>query len=269
MYPMSRRLPAALAAVLLAAPAWSQFSAQEFGAEKKDPAAYTLDEKSVTIERVGPAVRPDAVIPPPPSNGGGGFGLPVLDQIINTGLKIWKIIADNKPVVDVNTQYATALPKGLTGWTDLAGWQPPAGDIYEFSAKNLYGVKVVDVRYEVLRTYGGSYNGTGRYLTAVTIQPLAVDVVWGYRFSMESSVPDSSIVNVGSSADPIAGMTAQVGWRISTVLKDSSGQSLYFLQGDGVMREVGGPFQAAQLARAKAAADAIPSTAAGKPANFD
>ncbi len=269
----SRLVPAALAAALAcAAPAWSQFSAQEFTSAQKDPRAFTLDEKSVTIEKLGPVVGPLALPTPPrpPANdgGGGGIGLPGLDQIINTGLKLWKIIVDNKPVVDINTQYATALPKGLKGWTDMAGWLPPAGMVYEMSAKNLYGMKVIDLRYQVLRTYGGSYDGTGRYLTAVTIQPLLVNVAWGYHFSMESSVPDTSIVNVGTSADPVAGLTAQLGWRISTTLKDSSGQSLYFLQGDGAFREVGAPFSAESLKNARAAAESI-APADSKPARFD
>lgn len=271
---MSRRVPAALAAALVcAAPAWSQFSAQEFTSAQKDPRAFTIDEKSVTIEKLGPVVSPSTLPTPPraPVNGGsggGGIGLPGIDQIINTGLKIWKIIVDNKPVVDINTQYATALPSGLKNWTDMAGWLPPAGMVYEMSAKNLYGMKVIDLKYQVLRTYGGSYHGTGRYLTAVTIQPLLVNVAWGYHFSMESSVPDTSIVNVGTSADPVAGLTAQLGWRISTALKDSSGQSLYFLQGDGAFREVGAPFSAESLKKARIAAESIaPSDV--KPARFD
>ena len=265
MSPMSRRAPAALAALLLAAPAWSQFSTEEVRAAQKDPGTFTLDETTLKIERVGPTVTPTD-IPSPASTP--GSVIPVLDQIINLGLKVWKIVEDNKPVVDVKTQYATALPKGASGWTDMAGWQPPVGTIYEITAKNAYGIKVIDLRYQVLRTYGGSYDGKGKYLTAVTVQPLAVDVAWGYHFSMESSVPDTSIVNVGTSADPVAGMMAQLGWRISTAIKDSSGQSLYFLQGDGGYREVGGPFATQALAKARAAVSAATPDGA-KPARFD
>jgi hypothetical protein len=262
---MSRRIPVALAALLLSAPAWPQFSAEELKAAQKDPGTFTLDENSIQIAKIGPTVNP-ADIPAPaltPSN-----VIPTLDNIINLGLKIWKIVEDNKPVVDVKTQFATALPKGVSGWTDMAGWLPPVGTIYELTAKNAYGIKVIDLRYQVLRTYGGSYDGKGKYLTAVTVEPLLVDVAWGYHFSMSSNVPDTSIVNVGTSDNPVAGLMDQLGWNISTPLKSSSGQSLYFLQGDGAYREIAGPFAAQSLEKARAAVSAATPPAA-QPARFD
>jgi hypothetical protein len=246
---MFRRIPVALAIVLSAAPAaWSQFSPQEFKAAQKDPGAFTIDESSIKIKELGPTVKPTEIAPPS-GQPGGADPLPVLNEIINTGLKIWKIIQDNHPVVDVKTQYATALPKGQIGWADMGGWQPPKGTIYALSAKNVYGVTVINVRYQVLRTYGGSYQGKGRYLTAVTVEPLLVEVAWGYHFTMDASVPDTSVVNVGTSENPVAGMMADLSWDISTALKDSRGKGLYFLQGDGKYKEIGGPFsqQSAKL----------------------
>jgi hypothetical protein len=262
---MLRRVPIALAIVLSAAPAWSQFTKQEVKAAQNDPKQYTLDESSFKIDKIGPTVSPTDILPPAGSGGGLGDALPVLDQLINTGMKIWKIIADNHPVVDVKTSYATAIPKGMTNWADLSGWQVPKGTIYEISAKNLYGVQVIHVRYQVLRTYGGNYQGKGKFLTAVTVEPLQVDVAWGYHYSMDANVPETSIVNVGTSADPIAGMMATLNWHISTSLKDSQGTGLYFLQGDGAFREVGGPFSNQSLEKAK-----LSAAAAGKNApKFD
>ncbi|MFI5362644.1 MAG: hypothetical protein ACHQ49_11795 [Elusimicrobiota bacterium] len=240
---MLRRAPIALTLALIAAPAWSQFHPDELAAAGRDPKMYTLDETSIRIEKIGPSAPPAKTKSPAAVGGGDGGGvLPVLDDIINIGLKIWKIVVENKPVVDVKTQYATALPKGSSGWTEISGWHVPVGTIYELTAKNGYGVRTIKVRYQVLRTYGGSYQGKGQYLTAVTVEPLLVEVGWGYRFSMDAAVPDTSIVNVGTSADPVAGMMATLSWRISTPIKDASGQGLYFLQGDGAYKEVGGPF---------------------------
>jgi len=244
-------IPVALAVALCAVPAWSQFTTKELTAAQQDPAKFTIDESSIKIERVGPTVSPTDIAPP--QNGGGiGDALPVLDQIINTAQKIWKIIADNHPVVDVHTQYATALPKGLTGWQDMSGWQPPRGTIYDLTAKNAYGLQMIHVRYQVLRTYGGSYNGTGKYLTAVTVEPLLVETGWGYHLSVDASVPDTSVVNVGTAQNPVAGMMVTLGWHISTAIKDSQGKGLYFLQGDGLFKEVGGPFSSQSLEKAKA-----------------
>lgn len=259
---MFRIIPASLMIIMITVPAWSQFHPDELKAAQKDPKMYTLDETTIHITKVGPTVSPTDI--PSPKGGGGGIGdtIPVLDQMINLGQKIWKIIADNKPVVDVKTQYATALPKGLTGWQDIGGWHPPVGTIYEMEAKNAYGMRMIHLRYQVLRTYGGSYQGKGKYLTAVTVEPLLVETGWGYHFSMDASVPDSSIVNVGTSQDPVAGMMATLNWHISTVIKDAQGQGLYFLQGDGAFKEIGGPFSSQSLDKAK---EKLAATSAAAP----
>jgi hypothetical protein len=270
MSPMSRRVPVAFAALLLSAPAWPQaapdnagrnaFTADEVRTAATDPKYFTLDESSVKVE----SLTPTADAAPAAAN-----VLPTIGQIINLGQQIWKIIADNKPVVDVTTQFATALPKGVTGWTDLAGWQPPASNQFHLTANNAYGIKVVDVTYQVLRTYGGTYGGKGRYLTAVTVAPLGsgVNVLWGYHFNLTTTVPDTGIVNVGTSADPVAGMTVQTAWTIATVIKNSQGESTYFVEGDGSLRQIG-DLSAPALKKAGAAITrALPSEA--KPTRFD
>ncbi|OGR90983.1 MAG: hypothetical protein A2V88_17055 [Elusimicrobia bacterium RBG_16_66_12] len=247
---MSRRVPVALTLILAAAPAWSQFSKKEYDAAKKDPGAFTLDESSLRIEKLGPTVSPTVI--KSPGGEGGQDPTVILDQIINIGQKIWKIIADNKPVVDVRNQYATALPKGATRWDSMGGWQPPKGVIYGLSAKNVYGVPVINVRYQVLRTFGGSYKGKGKYLTAVTVEPLLVEVAWGYKYTMEAAIPDTSVVNVGTTDNPVAAMMAQLAWRVQTPIKDSQGKGIYFLQGDGLFKEIGGPFSNRSLEKARA-----------------
>lgn len=248
------RAPLVLAALMLALPAAAQFSVKEIRAAAKDPKAYTIDEMSVEIVKVGPSISPTEVDPPLTEPGGGvGDVIPVLDSIVNLGEKIWKIIKDNAPVVNVKVQYASALPEGIKNWTQMGGWSRPKGTIYELTAKNAYGMQVIKLRYQVLRTSGGSYKGTGKYLTAVTVEPLLIEAAWGYHFSLDANVPDSSIVNVGTSEAPVAAMTPQLGWVIATAIKQSQGKSIYYLQGDGVFQEVGGPFRNEGLVASKAA----------------
>jgi hypothetical protein len=239
------RRGAILAALLsLAAASYAQNKVDlKSQAAQQDPRAYTLDEGSVRIQNLGPAaVKSDDSMQMLALGDMGADPLVVIDQVINLGQKIWSIVVANKPVVNVQTQYATALPQGITSWGQLAGWKPPEGSVYGFTAKNAYGMKVVDVQYQVLRTYGGNYNGKGKFLTAVTIQPLSVNVLWGYTFNLSVQVPDSSIVNVGTTQDPVAAMQPVVSWTISTPIKSSSGQSTYYVQGDGLFKEVSGPF---------------------------
>lgn len=216
------------------------FTAEQSAAARRDPAAYTIDEESASIERIGVSSEPAGG---QPLQDAPGDKLVIIDKIINIAQKIWTIIEKNKPVVDVQNQYAAAVPSGITHWTQLGGWKPPQGEVYRLTFKNLYGMKVVDVRFSVLRSYGGSYNGKGRYLTAVTIEPLAVDVLWAYKFTLSTEVPDTGIFNVGSAADPVAGMLVNVKWRVQTPINDTQGKGIYYVQGDGVFKEVGGPFR--------------------------
>jgi len=249
---ISRRVPLALAVALIAAPARPQFHKEEIEAAHKDSRRYyALDETTVKIAKIGLIERPFKI--KSPDSGGGR--VPVLDEIVNIGEKIWEIIVDNKPIVDVETRYATALPRGSTGWTQIAGWHVPAGPVYELTARNGFGMEVIHVRYQILRAYGGSYQGKGKYLTAVAIEPLCVEVGWGYRFSMDATVPNTSVVNVGTPSDPVAGLMATLSWRVATPIREFRGQNLYFLQGDGVFREIGGPFSSRSLEKTKASVD--------------
>lgn len=251
---MRRAVPVAALAAVLAVPAAAQlhmFSDAEIKAAQADPDKYTLDETTVKIENLGPAVNPRDILPPPPS---GGLR-PVLDNIsdiIRVGREIWTIVEANRPQVDVSNQYWSAVPKGLTDWTDLEGWDAPKGTVYRFTAKNLYGMTMVDVTYSVMRRTGGSYRDAqdrvrGEFLTGVTVEPLRVDVGSGYRLDLTARMDSSNIANVGTRENPIASMSPQLDWRVRTVLKDSQGRSLYYLTGDGQFRELAGPFQRAAL----------------------
>lgn len=246
------------------------FSPTEFEAAAQDPRQFTIDSASIEIlpvDKPGPGV---SLPTPPPSTTGpglpkppGGYTGPVIpsfpgndgpdpittiDRIVNLAQKIFDIIKQNQPVVDVTTDYANAVPAGATQWTDLAGWSQPEVTKYGFYAKNMYGAKVISCTYEVIRQYGGNYKGKGKFLTSVTVQPLEITAAWGYKFSMKFEAP--TVSNVGSSEDPVAAMTAKLSWSIDTVLKHESGTSMYYLQGDGLFRPIGGPFST--LSRDKA-----------------
>ncbi len=236
---------AAVTAVPAAAAQMHMFSDAEIKAAQADPDKYTVDETSIKIENLGPAVGPTDILPPPPS--GGQDVIPVLNEILNLGQRLWAIIEANRPVVDVQNTYASALPKGLAHWGDLGGWELPKGTVYHLTANNVYGMKMINVKFTILRTTGGSYNGKGKYLTAVTVEPLLVEIGSGYRLDLTASVPDSSITNVGTTADPVAAMMPTLTWRIRTVIKDTQGKGLYYVTGDGQFRELAGPFSRASL----------------------
>ncbi|MFA6434838.1 MAG: hypothetical protein WCW52_09100 [Elusimicrobiales bacterium] len=213
------------------------FTRLESESARTDPDYYSIDPASIKITRLDATEENDISYLRAKRLDPGG--IPVLiDQIINIGAKIWDIVKLNAPTADIETTYATALPQGITAWNQLAGWQRPKSYTYGFSVKNLYGATVVNVKYKVMFTYGGSYNGKGRYLTGVTMLPVSADVSWGYRFSLSAQVPDSTVVNMGTGSDPVAALQLNTVWKITTSLKDSNGAGAYYMQGDGYFEEL-------------------------------
>ncbi len=247
--------------------ATGDFTKAEIKAAEENPDFYRIDVKSVRITEIKEAPKPDKEV-----NTGGGYpsypynnnnnnnwGQPwndpwnnnnnnedplvVIDKIINLAEKIFTIIERNKPVVDINVNYANAVPQGITHWTQLQNWKRPKTRQYVLSTKNFYGVEVIRVKYQVTWTYGGDFQGKGKFLTGVTVEPLAVKALWGYKCSIVAEVPDSTIVNVGTSTEPVAGMQVNLKWKIATVLKETNGKHVYFVQGDGFFQEIGDPFK--------------------------
>ncbi|MEF3279389.1 MAG: hypothetical protein K6357_00245 [Elusimicrobiota bacterium] len=254
------------------------FAAMLSAMDKNDERYFTIDESSIKIEVVkdkvitkgggiplNPVPAPDDLpkppevkpstepqINPPINPGSNDFQnqlsninstLDAIDKIINIAQKIWEIIEKNQPVVNINVNYANAIPYGVQHWTQLQGWSKPATKKYSFSAKNLYGVEVVKVTYQVHYTYGGNLQGKGKFLTGVTVEPISVETAWGYKVSLTAEVPDSTIANVGTHEDPIASMQVQLKWTIHTALKDAQQKAVYYIQGDGLIQEIGSPFK--------------------------
>ncbi|MBI4368947.1 MAG: hypothetical protein HY547_01815 [Elusimicrobia bacterium] len=201
---------------------------------------FTLDPDSIVIERLNiPASIPQGSTLTIQRPGLTDSPLAVIDRVINLGLKIWDVIDKNRPIADVANQYATALPEGIASPLQLENWNQPHGEVFELTAKNSYGSRVVVVRYQVLRTDGGAYRGQGRYLANVSVQPLLVETLWGYRVNVKVEILD--VTNEGTSEDPLAAMTLVLKWRIETPVKNAQGAMVYHVRGDGLMSEIGSP----------------------------
>ena len=229
------------------------FTPMEVDAAASDPKSFTLDKDSIQLTRLEDPAPKDIVPPVPqlPTPPGGEEPDPIttIDRIVNLAKKIFDIIKENQPVIDVTTTYANAVPEGITHWSQLSGWSEPAATRYRLSAKNLYGVEVIDCQFTVIRQHSGSYRGKGRFLNAVTVEPGHLSAAWGYRLGLKFEAP--SVANVGTNEDPVASMIAQVTWSIATVLKHDQGTNVWHLRGDGAFREVGGAFTSQERVAAR------------------
>jgi len=238
------------------------FATRVSAADNLDKKYFTVDENATVIEDItdqkgggivnstAPLTTPNLTNPPtspqitPPTNPlddiNGAIG--VIDNIVNLMDKIFTLIAKNQPVVNINVNYANAVPFGTSHWTQLQGWSRPATKKYSFLIKNLYGMEVVKVIYQVHWKHSGNFQGKGKFLTGVTVEPLSVTTAWGYNVDLTAEVPDSTVANIGTSADPIASMQVQLKWKVHTIVKDIQEKAIYYVQGDGLMEPIGTPF---------------------------
>jgi len=244
-----------------------QYDPQNLTLDPSSAKIEVLDEKGGTIGPVipqppaGPVINPPIELPKPPSGpvinppvGTTDPGTPAgpsitdtlntIDQIVNLAEKIWNIIDKNRPVVNITTNYANAVPYGTTHWTQLQGWSKPSTKKYAFSMKNKFGAEVVKVTYQVHWTHDGNFQGKGKFLTGVTVEPINVTAAWGYKVDLISEVPDSTVANVGTHEDPIASMQVQLKWKVSTTFQSTDQKVIYYVQGDGLIQEIGTPFKA-------------------------
>lgn len=217
-------------------------------------AAYAIDPASIMIEEIA---SPQAPARPQAAAGEPGT-IDVVKKIVNQAAKVIEFIEKNHPVVNIETDYANAVPENATHWTQLTGWQGPASRTYKFSAKNAAGMEVVKAVYKVHYAWGGAYKGRGKFLTGVTVEPQSVTAAWACNLDMKAEAPDESIVNAGTPEDPVAQMTLRLRWKVKTFTQNEEGTVSYLVRGDGLLQESGKAFEHGHEAKAAARAAAIP-----------
>lgn len=158
----------------------------------------------------------------------------VLDQVINIGQKVWVIAEKGRPVVNTSTNSASAMPDGIRSWSQLSGWQPSTSRSFRITYQNVYGINVVNFTYRVMYTFGGGFQGRGRFVTGATIIPASLSVAWGWSFNSNVTVP--TVVNIGSSENPVGGIQMNLNWKVNTVLVHEEKTSSFFVDGLGRMK---------------------------------
>lgn len=161
----------------------------------------------------------------------------ILDGLINIGEKIWNIVKAGQSVVNLNIgPSANALPRGIACWDELETWQKPKGLRIKNVFENAYGFNMVEFQFDVIFTYGGSLGGKGKYLTHVQVHPSDIYAFWGTELNASVEIP--SLVNMGSTTDPIAGMQVDVKWQVKTFLNQVQQATSIFVTGDGDIKQL-------------------------------
>ena len=159
-----------------------------------------------------------------------------VDQIINIGKKIFAVIEAGRPVVNIKIDTANALPKGLTCWSDLSGWNIPQSKVYNVVYYNGFGMEIVNFDYRLTYTAGGSADGVGQYITNATFMPANLSVAWGFEFNANAAIP--SILNTGTRQAPVAGMQMNMDWKVTSPLAHEQATESYFVTGANTLVEL-------------------------------
>jgi hypothetical protein len=152
------------------------------------------------------------------------------EAITNVGKQVWKVIQDNAPVANIQYDYATAMPRGITSAGDLDGFSDLTFQSWRLHGKNAFGATVYDVTYTLVHQYGGSYQGKGKYLATVSILPSNVEVLWGYTVNMK--VATISTLNVGTAADPVGSASLEMSFNVKSLMKNATTTTLFQFRGD-------------------------------------
>lgn len=196
-----------------------------------DDPYFRIDEVIVrTKTALKPPSQPDQPWPPlpPPVP----FPTDPSGSIISIGRQLWDIVVANNATNNYQDMAMSALPEGAKSPRDLSRWNRPHYVNQEVLYRNGLGMDVVKMKYKVLYTPGGRYQGKGRYLANVSIHPGETYVRWGFHFGAQVQIADP--VNVGTDEDPIAGAQVSLNWTVKpSVGSVQQGREIYFVQGDG------------------------------------
>lgn len=152
-------------------------------------------------------------------------------EIVVIGELVWEIIKQGEPVLNFESERMSVLPKQAQSSFDLSHWMPPRGDVYKVVYENMFGFEMISFSYRLVFTPGGQFNGTGLFLSNVAIEPMDVDVTWGYDLNAKFEAMD--VVNLNSAEDPVAGLELKLTWSIESLVQKTLHQTSFFIQGDG------------------------------------
>jgi hypothetical protein len=169
------------------------------GAEggQTQPQGPTFDEK---VERSGKVIQ-------------------LARDMVALGEAVYELVKKGKPTNVTEYAPISVVPrdpisKEYIDPFELEGFSMPVERNFIAKVKNGHGKDVVSFTYKVMYSYGGSFNGTGKYLTNVIIVPGEIRTTFGWDFN--ASMKLSGIMNHGSKANPIAGIMVTMKYQMNS-----------------------------------------------------
>eukprot|EP00161_Ancyromonas_sigmoides_P010036 TRINITY_DN2501_c0_g1_i5.p1 TRINITY_DN2501_c0_g1~~TRINITY_DN2501_c0_g1_i5.p1 ORF type:complete len:291 (-),score=181.25 TRINITY_DN2501_c0_g1_i5:57-839(-) len=155
-----------------------------------------------------------------------------IDEIVNIGKKVLEIVKEGTPVVNVQSDLATAIPAQATGWLDMSDWKGiKSWGPFVWSRRNGFGTETIHYEFTFDWNYGGRYNGKGSFLQEGTVGNKDIHAAWAHDMDVGLTVGAPS--NVGSSAWPVAQVSFTVRMKVDTMINHEQRECKATLMGDG------------------------------------
>jgi hypothetical protein len=207
------------------------------------PSPLNTAAEQATVNRLGIEIAGDAaLIPVAPPLAAVGAAVVLTDAIVNLGAVLWDIVKLGAPSADFETSIASALPQGVTSPMQLENWQAPVVRVYcvpllpgnDFDCDPGAQSAVTHFFFRLSFVPGGDWQGHGKYLSNVKIEPVSVDLQYREKFSAQSQVVD--VANLGTDEEPVAGMTLKLSWQSDLFEGQPYAQSMNVaISGDGAV----------------------------------
>jgi hypothetical protein len=167
-------------------------------------------------------------------------------DVVALGEAVYALVEKGRP--KVTTEYApiSILPRDPSNSAtdpalkyavdpfDMEGFSFPVEKMISAKIKSPTGGTAVEFNYKVIYSYGGSYNGVGKYLTGINIIPASVKV--GHGWTLNSSMKLTGMMNHGTRANPIVGAMITVKYTMTSTTQAFERNDTIYISGDGSMK---------------------------------
>ncbi len=158
-------------------------------------------------------------------------------DLVALGQSVYDLVQKGKPSNTTSYAPISIVPK-ISGQPadvfELENFRIPVRRSYQVNYYNMYNANVVHFKFSIMYSYGGTYNGSGAYLTATQIIPEEVKTLWGYDFSATMKL--GGMQNTGSKGNPIAGAVLNLQYNINTVVKAETKVLAFYVGGNGFFK---------------------------------
>lgn len=230
-------------------------SSLQAGTIVKNGALGSLEISDVTTSSMKQVVTPTQTAPAPTPTPAPTFNdrvestgkvIGVAKDVVALGEAIYALVEKGRP--KVTTEYAPIeiLPRDPSNTEadpakryavspfDMEGFSFPVEKMITAKVKSPMGKEAVIFQYKVVYSYGGSYNGAGKYLTGINIIPARVQVGRGWTFN--STMKLTGMMNHGTRANPIVGAMITIKYSMSSTSQMFERNDTIYISGDGSMK---------------------------------